>query len=1359
MMSVHSFQSSRDPAGVDPSGMDIITGADPPPDESDPPILPPTSPPAGPPPPTPRRTHSGSYSGVRAPSPVMAFLVGNPPPPPSSPPPQRYHSTSPRRQHMPISPPGEPSANEGLSSIASSTHHQRQPRDEEWASFVEQKRREALAIYESPDLYVEPEVEHSERRYDTTPVAAPPVGNTQPLDLENQKQLPVAGLASPRSAATEPHSNKRHSKRSGNRCCSQESFDPSRSTSAKAGQLKKSYSGDEASSKKRRGIQFAGDVPESKTMERRGRGRGRGRSLERPRQDSLERGERRGFFRKLFRGGRKKSTEKFTDKAHKSDNSVGESTVTDPEILPPYANGEATASAKVSFGEVNGRLHSDSSSQRSKASSVSLQVETSPKERFNRIKLSPKNQSEVEVGLDTVASGLTNDMEPDRRDIFFAHDEVSTLTAPSAHSYGRQSVDPSPAEAMTDTSGLTSEPIGHYWNGGDKEGTPKVSTPFIDPFTEPFFQEPDGESPITANKVKNTKTASKLQVHVPITTDPFGETPRTKRSTTHTNEPSPRGWESPITELKDPMGSTYESNAKHRSSGASRTESSLPKIPPPVRALPHEFRREPSAFKDGSPYALDPPLKMHEEENATKSLVGLLTRQPSKGQDTERVAAEPPTPTLSAVQTEPQPPTPSVRPQHSAKTEASTLHVAPDFVSIVQKSHMVATTSKENVSNAKSPSDQTEKATPDKASSDKASPKKAKSVVPDSLNGSEFLDDLFQEKKSSKKPSIVRPISINITSSATKQDKDSPRGSQVIEIHRTQRLSVSPRSKVITPWSPERMAEASKGPAPLPVDPTMSPNATKSLSRVLQRRIQQNSNDEEEKKEADHVHSYSIVEEPLPKSMLATSTAALSTAACMNAKTVAYLHTLNGEPSPRHAWRRADLSDDEYSPVKSEQQRKAISNIKAAMAKKRGVVVYRTDEAAFDNFISSAPPKQAGGAYSTAETKFKSSEGDAVTATSTRIQTRNKYGALSPRSRKMARKNFRRPVYYFKCNRDVRVTGAPLSFGLDLQRQKRLEDILSGRVIPFRPAKKKKRKPVSSSFQPLSEEDIKDPIQRAGRRLLSKAAIPIQCEARKYLARREAASRMSAVIVLQTYFRRWKCEAFLRAYQYTCTKIQAAFRSWMVRDELAYKHYHATQIQKVVRGYIAAAYVYDAIYWVSRLQATMRGKLARVQFANLKLRRQQCALLVQAWYRGCTARRDASKRTMAIRSIQAMYRSYSARFAYQVTIVDIIITQGVVRQFLARKVLQQKQLDRMSRAACKIQATWRGFQGYTDYIFALVDILVLQRSMRKWLAKKKVEAMRRHRAAIKIQSQWRRQTALIGMLYDLVHIIIAQVRP
>ena len=45
---------------------------------------------------------------------------------------------------------------------------------------------------------------------------------------------------------------------------------------------------------------------------------------------------------------------------------------------------------------------------------------------------------------------------------------------------------------------------------------------------------------------------------------------------------------------------------------------------------------------------------------------------------------------------------------------------------------------------------------------------------------------------------------------------------------------------------------------------------------------------------------------------------------------------------------------------------------------------------------------------------------------------------------------------------------------------------------------------------------IKDPIQRAGVRLLWAAAIPIQTQARRFLARQQAIKKMCAVLTIQS---------------------------------------------------------------------------------------------------------------------------------------------------------------------------------------------------------------------------------------------------
>jgi IQ calmodulin-binding motif len=1417
-MSVQSYHSSRDPAGVDPSGVDVIACADPPPDENhnghekNPPILPPRSP-AGPPPPTPRRTHSVGQrqNGMRAPSPVMAFLVGTPPPPPPTPPPQKYRGETPpmRRQHLPLSPTGDASYTSGFSPSSSSIQHKRQrqrqlePTESKMANSVDLK-----AIYESPDLYEEEQLrvireitasQTSDFEHQHDPVASP----SYAVESYRGPSDPMVHMASPRSAATEPRSNKRVPRRKGSKHSGQEPPDYYQSndeSSRMTSSPKKVRTLDSNQQKKTRGRMSTGTTGSSSNSKRPKTPEKllRGKSLERSRRVETPDREKIGFFRKIFRGGKKKINDGTTVEATE-DNGEMYPKVASAPTRATHAAGSATtmvsppsnvtdisdATRQVAFGhDDNGTnaLNSDS-----KVKVVSLAVDTRQGSRFNRLKVLPDDvasqELEVGMGLDTVTSGLTNDIEPDRRDIFFAHDEVSTLTAPS---FSRRNTDPMEA-SRTVISGQSSEPVGHYWNSanqnGNSESSPTVGTPTVDPFSSPFFQEPDGESPI-ATKQAAIKANFNLQVHVAQVLDPTGGTPPAKQSALHMNEPSPRGWESPITELKDPLGSTIsETNTKRPVPGFGRPETThTAKLPPSSnqRTISHDLRREPSAFRDGSPYALDPPLPAYDdvsEKDPQKCLSDILTKchpDEDSHEGNLREKAEP---------VPFQPPTTSKRPTRESSQYSSAPVGFQEVAQKDQKAESLATLvleSSERRLHSLSPS----------KSSRCTDPEETTIVRPESLDVTGFLGDQLYGVPTSdhKRHSIVRPVSINIADRANTSLSISEGGptlatntrTPVIEMHRTQRLSGSPRRKS----SPqERQA----------TPPTSPKGEQRQPGRSMNRKQQRSTFDEEEKKEQEHGQAHGSSS---TKAMLATSTAALSTAACMNAKTVAYLHSLNGEPSPRHSWRRPDFSsdsDDEYSPMKSNLQRKATISATASMTKKRAISLVRTDEAAFDSFISSGPltPPSSTRGLTSGRTKVISLSSDPARSrvlalevgarnslacalpvtkatkstqaiqgkVSSKHQLASKHGACSPRSRKKARENFRRPLYYFRFNRDVRVAGAPVIFGLDLQRRKRVEDILKGRVVPVRTMKTvvKKARTQPTTYHSVRDEDVKDPIQRAGRRLLTKAAIPIQSSARRYLGYQEALRRMQANIVLQSYFRRWQCEAFLRAYKHTCTTIQAAFRSWSVRDGIQFKHFHATQIQKVVRGYISATYVYDAIYWVSRLQATLRGKLARLRYQRWRELRLSTSLVLQAWYRRCMARQEASKRREAICFIQTMYRAHAVMARYKDTIVKIIMIQSVTRQYFARKETQKRCLVKKNTAACKIQSTWRGFQGYTDYIFALVDILVLQRSMRKWLAKKEVQNIRRTLAAVKIQAQWRRQTALIGMLYDLVHIIIVQV--
>ena len=202
------------------------------------------------------------------------------------------------------------------------------------------------------------------------------------------------------------------------------------------------------------------------------------------------------------------------------------------------------------------------------------------------------------------------------------------------------------------------------------------------------------------------------------------------------------------------------------------------------------------------------------------------------------------------------------------------------------------------------------------------------------------------------------------------------------------------------------------------------------------------------------------------------------------------------------------------------------------------------------------------------------------------------------------------------------------------------------------------------------------------------------------------------------------------------------------------------------------------------IQKTFRGHWSRVlQRVSKEL------VFFQALYRGFKARQEFLVAKSSAAKIQASWRAYSTRLAFQFQIVDIIIVQSIARRRSACKKAQRLRDQKMEalskkiqaycrghiarvlykkeKAATKIQAAWRGFQSYTDYIFAIVDVLVVQRTMRKWLARRKLKALKEekqknaetmveHKAATVLQSQWRRIQAQKALVYSMVHIIIVQ---
>ena len=126
-----------------------------------------------------------------------------------------------------------------------------------------------------------------------------------------------------------------------------------------------------------------------------------------------------------------------------------------------------------------------------------------------------------------------------------------------------------------------------------------------------------------------------------------------------------------------------------------------------------------------------------------------------------------------------------------------------------------------------------------------------------------------------------------------------------------------------------------------------------------------------------------------------------------------------------------------------------------------------------------------------------------------------------------------------------------------------------------------------------------------------------------------------------------------------------------------------------------------------------------------------------------------NKHTLAATAIQTPWRTYNCTMTYIYSIADILIVQSMVRRWISMRFVPLYReavhnnsslmiqtafqghsaclLADMMRASLVIQITWRGFQYYIDYIFPMANIVIVQRTVTQWIAKKTVATIREAR--------------------------------
>jgi hypothetical protein len=267
----------------------------------------------------------------------------------------------------------------------------------------------------------------------------------------------------------------------------------------------------------------------------------------------------------------------------------------------------------------------------------------------------------------------------------------------------------------------------------------------------------------------------------------------------------------------------------------------------------------------------------------------------------------------------------------------------------------------------------------------------------------------------------------------------------------------------------------------------------------------------------------------------------------------------------------------------------------------------------------------------------------------------------------------------------------------------------------------KPRQPVFPSY---NEKNISDPMQRAGLRLLSAAIIPIQTEVRRFIAMRRALTRMWALIVIQTYSRRWIARKQYVKEINSIVTIQAVARKRAVQSDLIYQHICAIEIQRFMRGYLATMQVYEDIYKVTMVQSYVRMRIAR----NEATYRMALVIQAQAAARGFLVRRRLAYQNACATAIQANWRCFYSRLTYQFDLLDIVIVQSFWRKRAAAREVARLRHAHHERSATMIQTQWRSYDSTMNYLHYLADVLISQGAVRRFLAKKRVERIKYYNA-------------------------------
>ncbi|XP_072516320.1 abnormal spindle-like microcephaly-associated protein [Salminus brasiliensis] len=212
---------------------------------------------------------------------------------------------------------------------------------------------------------------------------------------------------------------------------------------------------------------------------------------------------------------------------------------------------------------------------------------------------------------------------------------------------------------------------------------------------------------------------------------------------------------------------------------------------------------------------------------------------------------------------------------------------------------------------------------------------------------------------------------------------------------------------------------------------------------------------------------------------------------------------------------------------------------------------------------------------------------------------------------------------------------------------------------------------------------------------LHRCATVIQSNYRRYVLQTKFFALKQAALVIQRRYKAFrmgkKIQTDFLETKKAAIVLQSAYRGMKARQEMVKKRKAATLIQAAVRAFACRQKFLAQKNAAITIQQRYRAHILKCMEKGRYLQLRQSAIKLQAFYRGCRARRELKRKHQAATVIQACFRMYKARVSYLAAKCATIIIQQRYRAYISGRHSRASYL-RMKTAAVNIQSAFRGMK-------------------------------------------------------------------